>query len=118
MGFYELLVKIVGICTIEEFFRVIPNKIWKPLPKHEIYQSPCYPIIGIRTSNWINNTTGIKNTVLWYYCKLHPKIENIHFESIEHHCKYSEPEKHKSKVLEFLKLLMQKHRSTNREFTY
>ena len=98
------------IFTAEEFFRDINNDEWKPLPKHEIYQSPCYPIIGIRISTWICIGTGIKNTVCWYYCRLHTKIENIHLTSIEHHCKYSEPEVHKLKVLEFLELLLQKQR--------
>jgi hypothetical protein len=48
--------------------------------------------------------------IRWYYCKLHPKVENVHLHSTEHHCKYSEPEMHKSKVLEFLEQLVQKHR--------
>lgn len=95
------------IYTIEEFFRDTTNECWKPLPKHETYQSPCYPIVGIKIRNWINDETGVRNSTRWYYCKVHPKVENIHLESIEHHCKYSEPDKHKSKVLEFLQLLLQ-----------
>jgi hypothetical protein len=104
--------KVARICTIEEYFRDIPNEDWKPLPQHEIYQSPCYPIIGIKIRTWINNKTEIRNSTRWYYCKVHPKVENIHLQSIEHHCKYKEPEKHKSKVLEFLQLFLQQHRST------
>ena len=83
-----------------------------PLPEHEIYQSPCYPIIGIKLQNWINNKKGIRSSTRWYYCKIHPKVENIHIGTIEHHCKYKEPELHKSKVLEYLQLFLQQYRST------
>jgi hypothetical protein len=106
------LPKVDKIDTIEGFFSDAPNQEWKPLPEHEIYQSPCYPIIGVRTNTWTNDETGIKNTVHWYYCKVHPKIDNIYLHSIEHHCKYSEPEKHKSKVLEYLQLFLQQYGST------
>jgi hypothetical protein len=44
--------------------------------------------------------------VPFYYCKLHPDIENIHLESIEHHCKFSDPEYHKSEVLKFLEKIL------------
>ncbi|MEP0825184.1 MAG: hypothetical protein HRF40_06840 [Nitrososphaera sp.] len=30
----------------------------------------------------------------YYWCSLHPRVRNIHKESIEHHCQYSEPDKH------------------------
>jgi hypothetical protein len=30
---------------------------------------------------------------------LHPDIENIYLETIEHHCKYSNPEAHKLEIL-------------------
>ena len=50
---------------------------FKPLPKHTLEQSPCYTIIG----------TYDKYRVPFYYCRLHPKIENIYSETIEHHCK-------------------------------
>ncbi|MGC1134466.1 MAG: hypothetical protein WA941_16680 [Nitrososphaeraceae archaeon] len=102
--------KVTKINTIEEFFRDMLNEDWKPLPPHEIYQSPCYPIIGIKIYKWINDKTGVKDTSRWYYCKVHPKVENIYLGTIEHHCKYKEPEKHKSKVLEFLQLLLQQNR--------
>jgi hypothetical protein len=111
------LANVGRICTAEEFFRVIPDEIWKSLPEHEIYQSPCYPIIGIRTSTWTNVETGIKNTVRWYYCKLHPKIKNIYLDSIEHHCKYKDPEIHKAKILEFLQSLLQQHMAGHKEST-
>ena len=57
--------------SIEEFFfddpAITPENPWKPLPKHSLEQSPCYPIIGIHN----------KYKVPFYYCKLHPDIENI-----------------------------------------
>ena len=85
--------------SIEEFFfddpAITPESPWKPLPKHSLEQSPCYPIIGTRN----------KYRVPFYYCKLHPDIENIHLESIEHHCKFSNPEFHKAEILKFLKIL-------------
>ena len=61
-----------------------------------LWKSPCYPIIDIHN----------KYKVPFYYCKLHPDIENIHLESIEHHCKFSDPEYHKSEVLKFLEKIL------------
>jgi hypothetical protein len=37
-----------------------------------------------------------------HYCKLHPKFKNINLSSIEHHCKYDNPELHKSEILRLL----------------
>jgi hypothetical protein len=84
------------IVSIEEFFYDDPNTPWKPLPKHSLEQSPCYPIIGMHN----------KYRVPFYYCKLHPSIENIYLESIEHHCKFSEPQLHKSEMLKSLKEIL------------
>jgi hypothetical protein len=49
-----------------------------------------------------------KYRVPFYYCKLHPHIENIYLQSIEHHCKFSQPEVHKSAVLEALEQIIVK----------
>jgi hypothetical protein len=66
--------------SIEEFFyddpTITPENPWRPLPKHSLEQSPCYPIIGMHN----------KCKVPFYYCKSLPHIY-IHLESIEHHCK-------------------------------
>src|ERR1051326_6649031 len=82
--------------SIEDFFfedpTVTPQNPWKPLPEHRLEQSPCYPIIGIHN----------KYTVQMYYCRLHSNIESIYLESIEHHCKFSDPELHKSEILKYL----------------
>jgi hypothetical protein len=76
---------------VEDFFHDNPSLSYKPLSQHSLEQSPCYPIIGI---NHKRHT---------YYCKLHRKeSENIHLESIEHHCKYKEPELHKNKIMQLI----------------
>ena len=38
----------------------------------------------------------------FYYCKLDPKIENIHLKSIEDHVRLKDSQRHKVKLLEFL----------------
>ena len=76
------------IVSVDEFF-YDPSASWKPLPEHELDQSPCRQIIGIRNNYKIP----------LYYCKLHPDIENAYLETIEHHCKYKEPDKHKTEIL-------------------
>jgi hypothetical protein len=78
------------IVSVEEFFYDNPDTHWKPLPEHDLKASPCYPIIGTR-NNYKAKT--------FYYYKLHPEIENVYLETIEHHCKYKEPDIHKSEVL-------------------
>lgn len=78
-----------SIISVEEFFHDDPNTPWKPLPEHDLEQSPCYSIIGIRNNYKIP----------FYYCKLPPNIENAYLETIEHHCKYKEPDKHKAEIL-------------------
>ena len=34
-----------------------------------------------------------------FFCLLHPEIENENLDSIEHHCKYKEPERHKEELI-------------------
>ena len=41
-----------------------------------------------------------------YFCKLHLDIESIYLESIERHCEYEEPQKHKAEILKLLELLL------------
>jgi len=89
--------------SIEQFFfddyAITPENPWKPLPKHSLEQSPCYPIIGVHN----------KYRVPFFYCKLHSDIENVYLESIEHHCKFSNPGVHKSEILEFLNRISRDH---------
>jgi hypothetical protein len=35
--------KISPITSVDEFFYDNPNTPWKPLPEHDLKQSPCYP---------------------------------------------------------------------------
>jgi hypothetical protein len=85
--------------TIDDFFFYDHNIAWKPLPKHSLEQSPCYPIIGMHR----------EYPVPFYYCRLHPRVENIYLQSIEHHCKFSKPEVHKSELLKSLKEILSSH---------
>jgi hypothetical protein len=86
--------------SIEDFFyddpAITPENPRGPLPKHLLEQSPCYPIIGIHN----------KYKVPMYFCKLHHDIQNIYLESIEHHCKYSEPKVHKAAILQSLQEIL------------
>jgi hypothetical protein len=83
-----------SVMSVEEFFIDKSNHGWRPLSSHTLEQSPCYPIIDKRQYNNENGNSGT-----FYYCKLHPEIENMNLESIEHHCKYRDPELHKSEIL-------------------
>jgi hypothetical protein len=76
------------VVSIEEFFHDLPDLPYTPLPVHSLDQSPCYPIIGMKAN--------------LYFCKLHPEFKNIHLETIEHHCKYQEPDNHKSEITKLL----------------
>jgi len=72
---------------VEDFFHDEPGIDYKPLPKHSLEESPCYPIVDMEKKS------------VFYYCKLHPKIQSLYLESIEHHCKYKEAETHKREIL-------------------
>lgn len=93
------------LISVEGFFldgaAITPENPWKPLSEHPLEQSPCYPIIGMHN----------KYKVPFYYCKLHPNIQNIYLESIEHHCKFSNPEFHKSEILRLLKEILSNHQA-------
>jgi hypothetical protein len=76
------------ISAVQRFFYDDPDLPWQPLPGHSLEGSLCYPIIGQNGK--------------FYYCKLHPEVCNIYLESIEHHCKYKDPDVHKSEILKLL----------------
>ena len=59
---------------------------------HNLEESPCYPII---------HSKSVGNHI-WYYCRLHPDFKNISLSSIEHHCRYHEPDQHKAEILKLL----------------
>jgi hypothetical protein len=48
--------------------------------KHTLEESICWPLIGKRN-----------NMPYFLYCKICPKVENIHLKSIEHHIKFKDP---------------------------
>ena len=77
------------IVSVEDFFRADPDKPSLPLPDHSLEQSPCYPIIGSKSSG----------DHIIYYCKLHHKVENTNLESIEHHCRFTDPDHHKAEIM-------------------
>ncbi len=73
---------------VEEFFYDDGGPYCPPTP-HTLDESPCKSIIRITQDNF-------------YYCTVHPDIQNIHLESIEHHIKYKDAELHKSEILKLL----------------
>jgi hypothetical protein len=81
-------VRSTAIVLVDRFFNDVADLPYQPLPEHSLEQSPYYPIIG-------------KNQKL-YFCRLHPECKNVNLESIEHHCKYKDPDYHKSEILKLL----------------
>jgi hypothetical protein len=77
---------IAAIVSVEDFFS---SKESLQLPNHSLEQSPCYPIIGCK----------YRRDYTIYYCKLHRKVENANLESIEHHCRFAEPDHHKAEIM-------------------
>lgn len=73
---------------VEEFFYDDGRPYRQPIP-HTLDKSPCKSIIGITRDNF-------------YYCTMHPDIQNIYLESVEHHIKYKDAEPHKLEILKFL----------------
>jgi hypothetical protein len=74
------------IVSVEDFFS---SKQSLPLPDHSLEQSPCYPIIGSKSGG----------DHIIYYCKIHRKVENANLESIEHHCRFTDPDHHKAEIM-------------------
>jgi hypothetical protein len=89
---------------IEDFFHDDPDVPWEPLLEHELEQSPCYYIIEKDNFKASGQT--------YYYCKIHPEVWNINLVGIEHHCKYKDPDLHKS---EALRLALKAHTVVCRE---
>lgn len=71
------------IRPIDEFFS---DNIELPLPDHTLSESPCRDMIC--------------KPSIFYFCTLHPHIENIHLSTIEHHFKYNFPLVHKMLLTE------------------
>jgi len=58
---------------------------------HSLEESICRPLIGKQIYK-----------PFFYYCKICPKVEFLSLESIEHHIKFKDTERHKAKLLEMV----------------
>jgi hypothetical protein len=76
------------IVSIHDFFGDDKAVDYKPLADQTLEESPCRYIIN-------------KDKLL-YFCKLHPNVESIYLETIEHHMRYKYPQGHKAEVLRLL----------------
>jgi len=75
------------IVSVDEFLKD-SDKPYSALRNHTLQQSPCFPIIGVKPG------------APTYCCEIcRPKFVSIHLSSIEHHCKYRQPERHKAEIL-------------------
>ena len=72
------------IVSIEKFFR---EDISLPLCSHSLEKSPCYPVIDFKDAG----------KHILYSCSLHPNLENVNLESLEHHCRYANG--HKEEII-------------------
>lgn len=90
---------------IHDFFDDLDSQ-YQPLPSHSFEESPCHPIIGEAQSkiNYKNDDDLVVSPIL-YLCKLHPKVKSVHLSTIEHHCKYNDPELHKAEILRLLNIV-------------
>jgi hypothetical protein len=84
------------VVSVDEFFKCNPDKSYSASGNHSLEQSPCYPIIGAKPAG----------RHIMYYCEIcHPEfandsaVANINLSSIEHHCKYKDPDRHKAEIL-------------------
>ena len=90
------------IISLEQFFNNDPDQSNQTIQTHSLEESPCYPIINSK----------IEGRYIWYYCKLHPDFKNISLSSIEHHCRYHEPDRHKAEILKLISRNQELHRVT------
>lgn len=86
----------ISIVPVDEFFRDDPDKPYSPLKNHTLQQSPCYPILGIIPAG--------KSSL--YYCEIcspehanYQVVGSIYLDSVEHHCRYKDPDRHKAEIL-------------------
>ena len=89
------------IISVDQFFNNDPDRSNQTIPTHNLEESPCYPIIHSK----------IDGHYIWYYCRLHPDFKNINLGSIEHHCRYHEPDRHKAEILKLLSRNQEIHRA-------
>ena len=72
---------------IEEFFAYDNGQV----EEHTLEESICRPLIGKQI-----------HKPFFKYCKIYPKVENIHLKSIGHHIIIKDPQRHKAKLLEMI----------------
>lgn len=81
------------IIPVDEFFEDDPdndNMPYSALRKHSLELSPAYPIIGAKPAG----------RHILYNCEIcRPEFTNINLSSIEHHCKYKDPDRHKAEII-------------------
>ncbi len=75
--------------TKEEIEKFFSSNMWQQ-KEHTLEKSICRPLIGQQISY-----------PFFYYCKEDPTAEYLHLESINH-IRFKDPERHKSKLLEYL----------------
>jgi hypothetical protein len=63
--------------SVVEFFHDDPNTPWKPLPEHDLKQSK-----SLLPNNRCKELSHNYKKIPFYYCKLHPDIENVYLETI------------------------------------
>jgi hypothetical protein len=83
------------VIPIEKFFKD-NSGFYMPLDEHSVNESPCYPIIGVRQAG----------KYILYYCEIcqgeyanDERVASIYLDSLEHHCLYKDPERHKTEIL-------------------
>jgi hypothetical protein len=79
-------VESTSIVSVERFFHDVADLPYQTLPEHSLEQSPCYPIIARNNNNRL------------YFFRLHPEVKSVYLESIEHNCKYNDPDDQQSEI--------------------
>jgi hypothetical protein len=80
------------VISVTDFLYDDLNEPYAPLPEHDLDQSPCYPIIAVKQD--------------YFFGRLHSDAQRLHLESVEHHVKYNDSDKHKLELLNLLSLLI------------
>ncbi|MGA9153703.1 MAG: hypothetical protein WBZ36_24235 [Candidatus Nitrosopolaris sp.] len=84
------------IIPVDEFFKDDHDKPYSALRSHSLEESPCYPIIDVK----------LAGRHLIYHCEIcRPEfandsvVANINLSSIEHHCRYKDPDRHRIEIV-------------------
>ncbi len=85
-----IVVNFRPIISVDNFFRD-DDKPYSALKNHSLEQSPCYPIINTKPF-------GVYTLYSCDICRKR-QVSSIDLSPIEHHCKYKDPDIHKSEIL-------------------